>query len=47
MRAYADSWYADEEGDQVNEVTGFADDPSAADGFVLSPVAERVTRVTR
>jgi hypothetical protein len=31
---------ADEEGDEVNEVTGFADDASAADLGILSPVVE-------
>ena len=33
VRGHADRGCADEEGDQINEVTGFADDPSAADGF--------------
>jgi hypothetical protein len=41
MCAHTDRSRADEESDQVNEVTRFADDPSAAEGFVLSPMVER------
>jgi hypothetical protein len=32
---------ANEEGDEVNKVTGLADDSSAADSWVLSPVSGR------
>ena len=46
VRAHADRGCADEEGDQIDEVTGFADDPSAAEVRVLSPVVEgKVTSV--
>ncbi len=40
MCGYRDRCFADEEGDEVNEVTGFADDTSAADFGILSPVVE-------
>ena len=40
MRGHADRGCADEEADQINEVTGFADDSSTAEVWVLSPVVE-------